>query len=386
MRHHLRNTLVASAFVLVIMSALPAFAAEKWQGVDVTLHPSSEGSLLLVSGELPEDAKLPAEVELSVPAGAKLQWIGEILGGPAADDPELTYTKRTADGVDVYTVTLTKARQAQIEVVSPVVPFDGKAYAPAISWTSAQDVPEVWLTARVPEGSKLFNTPEGLEQQAGRDGYDVYGKRMTDVKAGEKLDLSFSYTMPTVTAPAGAATAPSQSSSDGTLIAVLVVVIAGIAVAIGVLSRRKTAQPEAVAGGAQDDDDAGEALPATTASNPSRATKRRIATFAVIGALVLVVVIVGNQGTKPKVVGGTMTQTFVPGDACTTANIAIKTPENGDQQKAVETVFAALQAAGGINNATFNPQTSSIQVGFCDSQTTEEAVRTAIANTGLLGE
>ncbi len=103
---------------------------------------------------LPEKAALPAEGELSVPAGAKLQWIGEVLGGPANADPELKYTKVTKDGVDVYRFTLTKARTAQVEVLSPAAPFDGTNYTPAIKWTSAQAVPAVRLNIRVPESAK----------------------------------------------------------------------------------------------------------------------------------------------------------------------------------------------------------------------------------------
>ena len=94
MRRSLRFTLAVAAFALAVAHVTAGFAAPAtWERVDVTRHSGQDGNVLLVSGELPASASLPVEAQLSVPAGLELQWIGEVLGGPAADDPELKYTR-----------------------------------------------------------------------------------------------------------------------------------------------------------------------------------------------------------------------------------------------------------------------------------------------------
>ena len=117
MRHSLRFIFAAAVFALAVSPVTTGFAAPAtWERVDVTQHSEQGGGVLLVSGELPATASLPADAQLSVPAGSGLQWIGEILGGASADDPELKFTKTTVNGNDLYRFTLTKSRTAQIEV------------------------------------------------------------------------------------------------------------------------------------------------------------------------------------------------------------------------------------------------------------------------------
>ena len=74
MRRSPQFAIVSLTFVLLALSASVALAAPSaWQNVDVTRHFEQDGSILLVSGDLPETAKLPAEAELAVPAGSQLQ-------------------------------------------------------------------------------------------------------------------------------------------------------------------------------------------------------------------------------------------------------------------------------------------------------------------------
>lgn len=42
-------------------------------------------------------------------------WIGEILGGPPVEDPQLPYVKTTVCDTDIYKFTLTKSRTAQFD-------------------------------------------------------------------------------------------------------------------------------------------------------------------------------------------------------------------------------------------------------------------------------
>ncbi|HEY5541378.1 MAG TPA: hypothetical protein VIL41_07990 [Coriobacteriia bacterium] len=244
MRSPLRLVLVAVVLAFALTGAAVASAAPvSWAGVDVTLHQDADGPVMLVAGTLPETSTLPADVELSVPASSTLLWVGQILGGDTSLDPELQFTKTTANGVDVYRVTLTKSHTAQIEVRGPAVASaDGVTFDVALAWTSAQAVPSVRLTAVLPAGVNIVKAADGATLQPG-EGTDVansyYYKTFDAVKAGAKLDLTFSYS-----ASAAAAGGTSSSGSSNTLmifLAILLfvaaVVIAAIAVRMRMLAR-----------------------------------------------------------------------------------------------------------------------------------------------------
>ena len=236
MRHAIRFNLVTAAFVLSALLATTVFAAPAtWESMDVTRHSDTDGGVLLVSGELPADTKLPAEAELSVPAGLPLQWIGEILGGASADDPELKYTKTTVGGSDIYRFTLTKSRTAQVEApLSDKLAFDGTTYTPLVAWTAVQDVPEVRLNLRVPQSAQIASPSPEAALLPGDANYSFYSKSFKNVKAGDTLDLTVAYTLPGVGAPAAGATAPASSNSAVPIVVVLLAIaaFAGLVVAV----------------------------------------------------------------------------------------------------------------------------------------------------------
>jgi len=66
------------------------------------------------------------------------------------------------------------------------------------------------------------------------------------------------------------------------------------------------------------------------------------------------------------------------------ADIALAVPAATDPSEAAETLFDALQPLPGLKSATFDKGTSCIKVGFCESQTSEVAVRAALQPTGLV--
>ena len=391
MHRSLRSMFVATAFALTALSAVVVQAAPTaWENVDVTLHTEQAGSTLMVSGDLPESVKLPAEAELAVPAGSEVQWIGEILGGPPAEDPALEYTKTTVGGVDVYRVTLTKSRTAQIEVPKPGQLFDGSSYSSAFKWTSAQDIPQVTLRLRVPQGAKLATAAPGASMQDGADGYSFYTKTVTKVKAGDELALSANYTVPAAAAGAAAA-APKASDSDAPVLGLFLLVIAGAAVALLLASRRKKAgaasqlSTEATDEGSEVDEGPSEVDgSAERPQAPKGAAKRKLVTAGIIAALVLAAVVAGGQSAKPKVTGDTVTEVFAQGEPCVTATIALSVADGADPGTTASSLFDALRPLKGLNTATYNAKTSSIDVGYCESKSTEDALRNALAPTGLL--
>ena len=241
MRSPLRFVLVAAVLTFALTGAAVASAAPvTWAGVDVTLHQDADGPVMLVAGTLPETSTLPADVELSVPASSTLLWVGQILGGDTSLDPELQFTKTTANGIDVYRVTLTKSHTAQIEVRGPAVASaDGVTFDVALAWISAQAVPSVRLTAVLPAGVNIVKAADGATLQPG-EGIDVansyYYKMFDAVQAGAKLDLTFSYSA----SAAAAAGGTSSSGSSNTLmifLAILLIVAAVVVAAVAIRMR-----------------------------------------------------------------------------------------------------------------------------------------------------
>lgn len=408
----IRRILPVAMFVSALLWAGSAIAAPlQWQRMDVTIHSEQSSGVMIVSGELPETATLPAEAELSVPAGSKLQWIGEILGGDPSADSELQYTKTTVNGSDVYRFTLTKARTAQLEIVTGAVAFDGTTYSPALTWTATQAVPEVRLIVRIPGGAQIVQTVPGAELEPGDAGNSYYTKTTTDVKPGDRLDLAFSYQVAAV--PASGATTSSSGSAAQIFIIVLFVA-AGLGVTLAVrhkMTPASSAEPEPVAisgkntrkkpessaatkSGAKTAS-AGAARstatdakqsepPAQTEPRLSGASKRNVVTAIIVGSLILVALIVGTQASKPVVEGDTITQTFSQGQPCSTAMIGLTVPADADPAQTAEKLFAALKSVGGMNTATYNFRQSTLEAGFCESKGSEEAVRAALAPTGLM--
>jgi len=412
MRHVTRLTALTLVIVSFFVFAATALAAPvAWEQVEVTLHSEQSGGVMLVAGDLPADAKLPAQVDLAVPAGSTLMWIGELLGGPSSEDPKLEYTKSTVGGADIYSVTMTKGRSAQIEIAAPAdASADGVNYTSSVSWVPATDVARVLISARIPANANVVQAVEGASVIPSDATYAFYSKKFENVKAGEPLSLKFAYA--TTGAPVPVSGTPASSGSDSILIiAMLFAAAVGVALVV-VLARTKMAgrtvrtepQPapkraQSVAAEARvaapatgsDEDEAFEQPDAAEADASDSAPRSRgmkpqaILAGVVVLVLAVFVWVVVVQAAKPKVVGDTISQIFAGGEPCEIASIAVAAPGGADPVGTAETLFAALKTAEGINDAKYTISSSTLQVGFCGSQTTEDAVRGALAPTGLVG-
>ena len=403
----IRFILVCTAFVSAVSLATICLAAPvTWERIDVTRHSAQDGGVTMVSGELPATTSLPAEVELSVPAGSELQWIGEILGGAASEDPEVQFTKATADGVDRYRFTLTKSRMAQIEIPTSEAPaFDGSIYTSALTWTATQDVPEVTLSLRVPQAAQIATPVPGASMQPAQDGYGLYSKTVSKVKAGDTLDLAVGYSLPAVAASTAAAEATGSNLAIP-IVLVLAVLAAFIGLIFAVRRKMMPSSPDVESDSSSTraayteaariaEKDSAEGSGATTSRDDdptaprislSGRTKRNLMTGAIIGVLILAAAVVVMQTTRPQLTGDTISQTFAPGEPCATATIPIKVSGNADPRATADALFAALKPLAGLNTATYNLKKLSIDVGYCESQTSEDALRQALAPTGLVAQ
>jgi hypothetical protein len=347
---------------------------------------------MLVSGVLPDSTALPAEGELSVPAGAQLQWIGEILGKDPSADPELKYVKSAGGGVDIYRFTLTKSRVAQVEVsaAGAVVP-KGTGSDVSVAWVPSRDVPEVRMSVSLPSGAQIVREAEGAAVAPGGAG-GYYAKIVKSPKAGEALRLSFAYSVPAPpSAPGGAA-----SGTDGTVATVVILLIFVVGATIAAVAIRRKMAPSRAGEGAARTAQAGRKGPRDSAegasegsarsggSSMSGSAKRKLIIGGVVAVMAAVALIVGTQAAKPQMVGDTISQTFSQGDPCQTITIPLTIPQGADPAKTAETVFSALKRVQGLNNATYNRKTASLQVGFCESKSSEQVIRQALAPTGFV--
>jgi len=404
----LRSIRIAAVLVAVLaaLTALPAFAAEPvWESVTVGQQSGEqEDAVMLVSGQLPADAKLPAEVELALPAGTPLQWVGEILGGPASEDPDVQYTKTTVGGMDVYRFTLTKSRIAQIEgLIHGADGTDGANRTTAIKWTAWRDLPKVELQQRIPQGAQIVSPVEGATTSPGPSGYSFYGTSVTNVVAGQPLELAFAYSAPAAAAPV-AATPPAASNSGADTLVVFLLV-AAFALGMGALvwsvrrklavksgeepakpatSRAKTqstpvsrAEPEPV-------DEVEEAEPDEETANRSAARKRNFAVVAVVGVLVVGVLVIASNTTAGTVKGGKITKSYGSASECSSTTVVVAAKPGVDLAKQGTQLIDVFQGQEGVGTVTLDVERSVIDIKYCESSQSDGSLRQLLSGTGLV--
>jgi hypothetical protein len=403
MLRYLRAALLAAAFAFTISAASLALAAPAtWESVDVTLHSESAGDTLLISGDLPPAAPLPAQAELSVPSGSQVQWVGEILGGAPSADPALEYEKSSAAGSDVYRFELTKARTAQVEVpLASAAPSGATTVSPALTWTATQAIPKVNMRVRIPEGAQIAQQVPGAVIEPGGSGFSLYTKTFTNVKPGDVLKLAFTYAAPAIAAgapaapPAAGAVQPTPSSNGGVVPVIVAILLIGVGVAVAVSVRGKLQRKGGEAGSGAKNATAqrsaqsraggsGGSSNSEARAGLTGATKRNLVTGGIVVTLVVLALVIGGQATKPKATGQTISKTFSQGAPCATATVAVVRTGSGDPAATADTLFKALDGVDGMNTGAYDAKSSSIEVGWCDSKTNKAAVLQALSVTGLI--
>lgn len=347
-------SLLVALLILGVASPAVAAAAD-WQSVDVILHADEQQPMLLVSGSLPAGTQLPAEVELAVPAGTQVLWIGEILGGPVSADPQVQYVKRTEGEMDIYAFTLTESLTAQIEAeaLRPGT-ADGVSFSSTIRWTAWRDLAEVHIAQRLPQGTTIGQKADGATMEPGAPGYTYYAKTVSNPRAGDVIELAFTYTP-------GAAPAPTTSTAgSGASSGVLWVVGAVFAVFLGLLIYR-------VRGNAE-----------------TRRLKPTTVICGVAGILVIGVAFAVNASTAPRAVGATITKSFGAANPCAAASIPVTANEGVDLATQGEQIIDAFTGMEGVGDVTLDVARSVVEITFCESSQSEASVRQTIASTGLV--
>lgn len=400
MRKAIRFVLLLIVLLAVCTQAAVAFGAPSgWESVDITVHSEQEQTVVLVSGVLPDDATLPHDAELAVPSGMQVMWVGEILGEDPTKDPELKYVKSTANGMDVYRFTLTKGRTAQVEGSLPSVStFDGQMYTTALKWTATEDLPEVRVSQRIPQGSQILQADEAATVLPGEAGYSYYSKTLSDVKRGTPVELSFAYSAPAAgSAGAQGSASGAQGSAPGTDTKGMLVVLlvgAGALIGMGYVVSRKMARARAalesqpsvdqVPDEASDDRD--DDVASSDAGSGSAVRKRNVVvmTILVLGAVVAGFTIASGRGTSAVVVDGILSRSFGSADACQSSSIAL-TPNDGvDLATDGAKLLDAFEGQNAIGEVILDVKQSTIEVNWCESGQSEESIRQVLASTGLV--
>jgi hypothetical protein len=386
-----RLPLFVTALMLASLAMLPAaFAAPaQWESMDLTVHDEGTSSVLLVTGTLPEGTKLPAEVELTVPTGGKLQWAGEILGGDPSADPAVTPKVTTEGDVDVYRFTLTKAPIGQIEIVGPqFFTYTTAGGTGTLAWTPVGDLKKVRLSVRLPMGASVTTMTPGAQVLKGPEGADYVDRVIDDAKADEELLLAMNFN-PKPVAP----TAPA-SGSDATLPLVIILLVAafGGVLLIAAISRKAKNRNGAQAYASDDDEAPAKPSKATGTTAKSDveeepATPKRNNAALIITAAVIVVAVAGgmvasqSSSSVAELPNG-FVQEYKQGDACTSVTYALlEKPSKGDAKK----LFDSLKSANALRAVAYT-DSPRIEIGFCDSESTKDAMKAALAPTGLIGE
>lgn len=400
-----RLVAVACVVVLSLVPAVALAAPAEWASVDITAQSYQQDTpLLLVSGQLPESAQLPAQVELAVPAGSELQWIGEILGGDPSADPAVQYTVATKDGSDIYSFTLTKARVAQVEVAVPAwTAFDGTNYTSNLKWTAWRDLGEVRVSERLQSGATIVQGVDGASLQPGDAGYSYYTKTVAGVKAGDAVGLSYIYAAPAAAAGTSAPGATAASGDDTVVLTLVVVVVVGaMGFALYKIANKmnKTAEPATTgrptAKTTARKDAADQVARSgrserveevdTDVAGPTTKSPTRVIVPAVIitGLLVVSAFAVANQGTQAKVVDKKITKSFGAPNPCDNTSIPVMAKSGVDLESRGEELLEAFSGKEGITDVTLDLEKLTVDVSFCESLQSDETLRQVLLGTGLV--
>lgn len=234
---------VGTAVAQTPVTELETLTVDLWPDYD------RPAMLVLLTGTLPADAPLPAEVTVPVPEGADLNAVARISDANVMTD-DVEYTE--GDGRVTF---VTPDRRFRIEYY---VPYDveGTQHAYTFSWLAGLTVNELITFVQEPAAAtNLVIDPDPISVAADRgDGLNYHTLPPQTVPAGQPYTVTVRYTMtePQLStallpdAPPAAETAVVDNNllTNWPLwLAVVGLVLAGVGLAWQFSTRRKTSRP-----------------------------------------------------------------------------------------------------------------------------------------------
>jgi len=200
-----------------------------FQGMEVAvINNSSQGGMYtIINGYLPQTATLPAKVQVAVPKGAPVDYIGELSGSTNQNnDISLTIPAPVTQGdQDVYTVTLSKYQTVRVEYAT-ANPFKssttttGTAVQVAkLSYKPLTSLMYLYLGAEVPANAAVLSS-DFDNGGALADGGSLYAAALSQTKAGQTYTATLTY------AKAGSTKDPTSPLVIIAIVALVVVVAA----------------------------------------------------------------------------------------------------------------------------------------------------------------
>lgn len=201
--------------------ALGDLSAELW--------PDLEGKTMVVVGlSLPETVPLPARVQIPLPAGATVDWVGEIMGPTPDKDIVRQYQRLTGKGGDYIELTLESTRVAQYEASYKAPGNDDGVFRSTLDWVQSVPARTLFLAART--SSRMVDVvitpaPEQAAPEFNEANERLYlVKSVTSPKPGSAVSFTVAYRT-------GAAQEPGSQQGGSSPI----IVIAGVLLAVAVL-------------------------------------------------------------------------------------------------------------------------------------------------------
>ncbi len=399
MRRSLVSSMLAAALVVGMAPAAQA-APVPFESYEVGLHEEGGRSILIVTGTVPEDIPLPAQIRLPAPKSWQLQWSGEILGANPDDDISADPEKTTSGAGDVYTFALTRSRTAQIEVMGPpLTAFDGRTYRTQLAWAPLDDVARVRMSLALPAGARIIGGTEGAEFFPVDKTGGYWSKTFSDVEAGQPLDLAASYAL----AVSAGSTSGATPRNNVALAVILLAAIVLFGVAFTAIRRKmrpgrgdtdcdllaasETGAAEtrsATTANTAPADPAGGAAPGEEDRAPRRSSLPALIITAVAGTFVVVALAAGSRSAATHSSDGVVSRTFSTAEACSQVSIPLTARQDVDLAASADALLKGLEAVPGISTAALYVDESRIDIGYCDSSASEAQLREALASTGLV--
>jgi hypothetical protein len=208
---------------------LPAAPLPKKPPVfDVQLWPEVAGSGIVVNATVTTGTPLPVLIRMPLPAGATVDWVGEILGNTSAEDIRSDY--RLVDSGRMLEMVLTTSRTAQYEAtfVQPV--RNGDLLVSTLEWTQSTPASSVRFAVKATSaiGDVSVQPSPAHAPQFNESGDRLYVLEARSLKTGEKTTVTATYR-------AGGNTTGSTTTPTSQPSAVLVVLLALLGVSVAAL-------------------------------------------------------------------------------------------------------------------------------------------------------
>jgi hypothetical protein len=170
--------------------------------IDLQIWPGQGGKTAIITVvEVDAKTKLPVTVRIPVMPGSTVEWVGEILGGPAESDIERPYKLVQGQGGQFAEVELTKSHRGQVDAIGFPLEVSSDRVSVSVEYVQSVSSPLTAMSVRLPGNiSKVKITPKPVgEPVENVDGESLYTLDPKTFKPGEKEKISISYsTVPPV--------------------------------------------------------------------------------------------------------------------------------------------------------------------------------------------